>query len=378
MHSLRSLDVFFMPHDHISNMTDQYKLYRVTARTSFDDVKPFIEDIPVPLHHEVLLQIKAVSLNYRDLAVANGQYPFPVTPNVIPVSDCSAVVAKVGPLVTDLAVGDKVVVTFDGTNLYGQQKDWNGGHGGPVDGFLRQYATVQTSYVVKVPPTDLTFPELAALVCTGTTSWNALFGMNGTKPGDAVLVQGKIFHLSYIAWLIYQGTGGVSMTAALLAKAAGCTIIVTSSSDDKLERVRQMYGDDILTINYKKTPAWGKEAVKLNNGRGVDLVIENGGSGIIAESFDALRMGGTIAVIGFLSIAKQADMPDVAMLALGKGALVRGITVGPKSMLEDLVQFVTSRGLRPAIDKVFKFDDPLEAYKYMSSSNHIGKICIEM
>jgi NADPH:quinone reductase-like Zn-dependent oxidoreductase len=168
------------------------------------------------------------------------------------------------------------------------------------------------------------------------------------------------------------------MTTLLLAKAAGCTIIVTSSSDDKLERVRQMYGKDILTINYKKTTNWGKEAVKLNNGRGVDLVIENGGSGLIAESFDALAMGGKIAVIGFLSVAKQADMPDVAMMALGKGAMVRGINIGPKSMLEDLVQYVTSKGLKPPIDKVFKFDDALEAYNYMATSNHIGKICIEM
>ena len=178
--------------------------------------------------------------------------------------------------------------------------------------------------------------------------------------------------------LIIQGTGGVSMTTLLLAKAAGCTIIVTSSSDDKLERVRQMYGDDILTINYKKTSAWGKEAVKLNNGKGVDLVIENGGSGLIAESFEALAMGGTIAVIGFLSVAQQAEMPDVAMMALGKGAVVRGITVGPKSMLEDLVLFVTSKRLHPAIDKVFKFEEAMDAYKYMATSNHIGKICIEM
>jgi NADPH:quinone reductase-like Zn-dependent oxidoreductase len=175
-----------------TTMADQQKVYRVTARTSFDDVKSFNEDIPVAGPHEVLLEIKAVSLNYRDLAIANGQYPFPVEPNVIPVSDCSAIVAKVGPLVNEFSVGDKVVVTFDGSNLYGQQKDWKSGHGGPVDGFLRQYAAVQASYVVKVPPTDLSFPELAALVCTGTTSWNALFGVQPTKPGDVVLVQGKL------------------------------------------------------------------------------------------------------------------------------------------------------------------------------------------
>jgi NADPH:quinone reductase-like Zn-dependent oxidoreductase len=164
----------------------------------------------------------------------------------------------------------------------------------------------------------------------------------------------------------------------MLAKAIGCTVIVTSSSDDKLKRVQQLYGDDILTINYKNTPAWGQEAVRLNHGKGVDLVIENGGSGTIAESFEALATGGKIAVIGFLAVAEQSDMPDVPMLALGKGAVVRGINIGPKSMLEDLVKFVTSQGLHPTIDKVFQFDQALEAYKYMASSSHIGKICIEM
>jgi NADPH:quinone reductase-like Zn-dependent oxidoreductase len=158
-------------------MSSQQKVYRVTARTSFDDVKPFVEDIPAAGPHEVLLEIKAVSLNYRDLAIANGKYPFPVSPNVVPVSDCSAVIAQVGPLVRDLAVGDKVLVTFDGLNLYGPQKDWNGGHGGPIDGFLRQFAAVEASYVVKLPPTDLSYSELATLVCTGPTSWNALFGV---------------------------------------------------------------------------------------------------------------------------------------------------------------------------------------------------------
>lgn len=153
--------------------------------------KPFTEDVPAAGPHEILLEIKAVSLNYRDLAVANGQYPFPVKKNVVPVSDCAAVVSAIGANVTNFAVGDTVLVTFDGTNLYGQQKDWNGGHGGPVDGFLRQYAAVNESYAVKVPPTNLSYPELASLVCTGVTAWNALYGVAPTKPGDVILVQGE-------------------------------------------------------------------------------------------------------------------------------------------------------------------------------------------
>ena len=172
-------------------MPSQQKVYRVTARTSIDDIKAFTEDVPSAGPHEILIEIKAVSLNFRDIAIANGQYPYPVAKNVVPVSDCAAVIKSIGPGVKNLDVGDKVLVAFDGTNQYGQQKDWNGGHGGPVDGFLRQYAVVQESFVVKVPPTELSFAELSTLVCTGVTSWNAMYGVHPTKPGDVVLVQGK-------------------------------------------------------------------------------------------------------------------------------------------------------------------------------------------
>lgn len=173
-------------------MSKSQKVYRVTARTSIEDIKPYEENIPTPGLHEVLLQIKAVSLNYRDLAIANGTYPFPVQKDVVPVSDCAAVISEVGPGVKSVSVGDKVIVTFDPTNLYGPQRDWNNGFGGPVDGFLREYAVVQESAVIKVPPTDLSFPGLASLVVTGVTPWNALYGVQPTKPGDTVLVQGEI------------------------------------------------------------------------------------------------------------------------------------------------------------------------------------------
>ena len=172
-------------------MTKQQTTFRVTDRNSIEDIKSFVEDVPTAGPHEVLLEIKAVSLNYRDLAIANGSYPFPVKKNVVPVSDCAAVVIAIGPKVSNIAVGDKCLVAFDGTNLYGQQKDWEGGHGGPVDGFLRQYAAVNDSYVIKVPPTDLSYPELASLVCTGVTAWNALYTVAPTKPGDVILVQGE-------------------------------------------------------------------------------------------------------------------------------------------------------------------------------------------
>jgi NADPH:quinone reductase-like Zn-dependent oxidoreductase len=165
------------------------------------------------------------------------------------------------------------------------------------------------------------------------------------------------------------------MTALILLKAFGCTVIVTSSSDAKLQLVRDRYGAD-HTINYRTTPTWGAEARKITGGRGVDAVLDNGGAGTIEQSIEAIRMGGLIAVIGFL--AKPETMPDVAGLALGKGAIVRGITVGAKEYLEELVTFVCARGLEIPVDKVFKFDEVLDAYAYLSSGAHVGKVCIEM
>lgn len=170
----------------------QQTVYRLENKEGYKSIKPRSEPIPAPTKFEVLIQIKAVALNYRDVAISNGSYPFPVTDKVVPVSDCAAVVVAVGDGVESVTKGDKVVVTFDGTNQYGPQRDWNHGHGGPVDGFLRQYAVVAASAVVKIPgDTKLGWPQLASLVCTGVTAWNALFGPVQVRPGQIVLVQGS-------------------------------------------------------------------------------------------------------------------------------------------------------------------------------------------
>lgn len=165
------------------------------------------------------------------------------------------------------------------------------------------------------------------------------------------------------------------MTTLILAKASGCTVIVTSSSDHKLKLAQDKFGADLI-INYKTTPNWGEEAVRLTGGQGVDVVIENGGAGTIAQSLEAIRMGGLIAVIGFL--AKPDTMPDVASLILGKGAIVRGITVGSKQYLEELVHFICARNLTIPVDRVFKFDQVVEAFDFLTAGSHIGKVCIEL
>lgn len=175
------------------------------------------------------------------------------------------------------------------------------------------------------------------------------------------------------------GTGGVSITGLLLAKAAGAITIITSSSDEKLSVVKERYGPDHV-INYKKTPDWAAEAKKITNGRGVDFIFENGGSGTIKQSLEAIAFGGIIAVIGFLSPATQADMPDVASLALAKGCVVRGILVGPKQFTDDLVNFVVSKGIQLPVQKVFGFseEEVQSAFQYLSVGAHIGKVCIAL
>jgi len=228
---------------------------------------------------------------------------------------------------------------------------------------LRQYVVIPASAIVKIPQTtQLSWTQLAGLVCTGTTAWNSLYGNLALKPGQTVLL---------------QGTGGVSMTTLILAKAAGAITIITSSSDEKLRMAKEKYGADHL-INYKKTPHWAEEANKVTNGRGVDFIIENGGSGTIAQSIECIARGGVISVIGFLSPAQE--MPDVASLVLGKGCVVRGINVGAKQLTEELVAFVCGKGIQMPVEKEFPFsrEGVVEAYRYLESGSHVGKIGIRV
>lgn len=171
----------------------------------------------------------------------------------------------------------------------------------------------------------------------------------------------------------------MSVTGLALAKAAGATTIITSSSDSKLKYVQDTYGADHI-INYKTTPDWSREVLKITKGQGVDLIFETGGSGTIAQSIEAVAYGGSIAVIGFLASCPQDKMPDVAALALSKGAVVRGIMVGSRQHLEDVTRYVVARGLKVPVEKEFGFgrDDIIAAFEYLSTGSHIGKVCINV
>jgi len=200
------------------------------------------------------------------------------------------------------------------------------------------------------------------LVCTGTTAWNSLYGNNPLKPGQ---------------YTLFLGTGGVSMTGLMLAKAAGAITIITSSSDDKLKLAKEKYGAD-FTINYKTNPKWEEEVNKVTNNHGADIIIENGGSGTIAQSLSCVARGGIISVVGFLSAAKE--MPDVASMVLGSGCIVRGINVGAEQLTEDMVAFVCGKNLDMHVEKTFDFtkDQIIEAFKYLESGGHVGKIAVKV
>ncbi|KAK3690812.1 hypothetical protein LTR37_018940 [Vermiconidia calcicola] len=345
-------------------MSQQQKVFRLPSKgAGYEAIEERQEPIPQIGPHEVLLQVHATTLNYRDLVIANGQYPFPAKDDCVPLSDGAGAIVEVGSDVEGIQKGDWAIANFDISNLYGPQQDWEHGLGGPIDGMLRHYVPLPASAIVKIPrSTKLSWGQLAALVCTGITAWNALYGNLPLRPGQTVL---------------FQGTGGVSMTALMLARAAGAITIITSSSDDKLQLAKDKYGVD-HTINYKKTPEWDQEALKITEGRGVDFIIENGGSGTIAKSLECIARGGIIAVVGFLKMADE--MPDVAGLVLGKGAIVRGINVGAKQLTDDMIKFVCAKNLDVPVEKTFGFsrDQVVEAYKYLEAAGHVGKICIEV
>jgi len=314
--------------------------------------------VPKPAYRQVLVKVAACSLNFRDLAIVLGKYRMPVKPNVIPLSDGAGEVVEVGAGVTRVKAGDRVAGCFF--------QRWPGGLpgadaqgsalGGTADGMLAEYVVLEEEGVVKLPA-HLSLEEGAALPCAGVTAWNALVEHGRLTAGDTVLV---------------QGTGGVSIFALQFARLSGATVIATSSSDEKLARAKQLGAAH--GINYKTTPDWDKAAVELTGGRGVDQVVEVGGAGTMAKSLGAIRSGGKVSMIGVLSGA--ADLNP--MLIMGKRANVQGISVGSTQMFEAMNRAIAAGNLRPVIDKVFGFDETSEAFKYLQSARHFGKIVIRL
>jgi NADPH:quinone reductase-like Zn-dependent oxidoreductase len=314
---------------------------------------------PQPGPGQVLLRMKAASLNYRDLLMVKGLYnprqPLPL----IPCSDGVGEVAAVGEGVGRFGVGDRVATLF--------HQSWVGGPathdkvrstlGGPLDGTLAEYVVLPASGVISVPE-HLTDVEAATLPCAALTAWSALATFGNVRAGDVVLV---------------LGTGGVSLFALQLAVALGARVIVTSSSDHKLETARKL--GSWKEINYKQDPQWGKTVKQLTGGAGVDHVVEVGGAGTLAQSLRALRVGGQISLIGVL--AGHAVELDILPIVMGN-VRVQGILVGSRDSFEAMNRAIARHRIRPVIDRVFPFDEAREAMVYMTGQRHVGKVCIEI
>jgi NADPH:quinone reductase-like Zn-dependent oxidoreductase len=312
---------------------------------------------PQPAAGEVLVRVRATSLNYRDQAIAQGRY-FGSAIKVagVPLSDGAGVVEAVGAAVKSLKTGDRVAGTFFQGWQDGVPPAAKGDALGcpPAKGMLAEYVTLPESGVVRLAD-SLRFEEAATLPCAGVTAWNAL--MKGVRPlerGHTVLL---------------IGTGGVSLLALRIAKAAGARVVATSSSDAKLARARELGAD--ATLNYKSEPQWGAGAAALAGG-GIDHVVEVGGLGTLAQSMQAVGFGGEIGLIGVLSM--QGDTNPMPLML--KGASLRGIFVGSATMARELNAFIDMHQLKPVVDRVFDFGEAKAAYAYQSSGALFGKVVI--
>jgi NADPH:quinone reductase-like Zn-dependent oxidoreductase len=307
---------------------------------------------------QVLVKVRAASLNYRDQSVVIGQYfGGSVKRNTIPLSDGAGEVVSTGTGVTRFKAGDRVAATFFQTWVDGRRPPTAGALGSPLDGMLAEYVALDEDGLVRIPD-HLSFEEAACLPCAAVTAWHALMEHRQLLPGESVLV---------------LGTGGVSIFALQFARMAGANVYLTSSSDEKIECAKAMGAT--AGVNYRTTPEWQKEILALTGGNGVDHVIEVGGTGTFGRSVQTLAVGGELSLIGVLTQAKED--PNLGMLMV-KNASARGIFVGNRRMFEDMNRAIATGKLKPVIDRVFPFDAAADAYRHELSGAHMGKVVISI
>jgi NADPH:quinone reductase-like Zn-dependent oxidoreductase len=321
--------------------------------TTLDQLRLVDRTSPVAGAREVVVRVRATSLNYRDHAVVAGQYfGGAVTRDLIPVSDGAGEVIAIGSAVTRFKQGDRVAATFF------QPGAQPAALGSPLDGMLAEQVVLNEDGLVAIPD-HLSFEEAACLPCAAVTAWHALFHAGRPiKAGDTVLV---------------LGTGGVSIAALQFAKAAGARVIATSSSDEKAARAKALGASAV--VNYQQTPEWEVEVRKHTAGRGVDCVIEIGGAGTLARSIRSLARGGKIGLIGFLAGREGDTNPSPLMMV---GGSLHGIFVGDREMFEEMNRAIAVNRLTPVIDRVFPFESAPAAYQHQVSRAFIGKIVITM
>ena len=334
------------------------KVFELQGGFGIDNLNPAERPEPRPGPHQVLLKMRAWSLNYRDLLVVKGQYNPKLRLPVIPLSDGVGEVVAVGDGVTRVKPGDRVAGLFMQGWLAGEPTEAKARSalgGGGLDGLLAEFAVLPEDGVIGVPE-HLTDEEAATLPCAALTAWHALVAAGEVKAGDAVLV---------------QGTGGVSLFALQFARMHGARVLATSGHDEKLRRALEMGAAD--GVNYKTTPEWGDWA-RAQTGVGVDHVVEVGGAGTLPQSLRAVRVGGRISLIGVLSGGGQVNPMPILM----KNVRVQGIYVGSREMFEAMNRAIALHQLRPVVDRVVPFAQARDAFRHMESAAHFGKIALSV
>ncbi|HVI49512.1 MAG TPA: NAD(P)-dependent alcohol dehydrogenase [Chitinophaga sp.] len=333
------------------------KSYHINAGAGINALTIKEHDIKEPGFNEVLVKVKATSLNYRELMIIeDGKYPLPVKPDVVPVADGAGEVVAVGNGVTRFKTGDRVTgIVFpewvDGPFLweYSQQL------GGSLDGMLAEYVLMPEHWLLHIPQ-HLSWEEAATLPCAGVTAWNALNGARPVLPGENVLA---------------LGSGGVSLFAMQLAKLSGARVIATTSSDEKAEKLRALGADEV--INYNTTPDWHLAVKQLTGGHGADHIIEVGGPGTMERSMQSLSVGGEISMIGWLAGGSSTIDLNAFNGTVGN---LRRIALGSRAHHIAMNRAIQVNGLKPVIDKVFHFNEAKEALHYLAAGRYFGKVVI--
>ena len=332
------------------------KAYEVQNEWGIDSIVEVEREKPKAGPGQVVVGIKACSLNYRDLLTVQGKGGAKLP--LVPFSDGAGEIVEIGAGVTRVKKGDRVCPIFfpgwidGGPSAYGRMKAL----GGSVPGALQEFMALDAEAVTPIPA-NLSWLEASTLPCAAVTAWRALVDEGKLKKDD---------------WVLVQGTGGVSIFALQFAKMLGAKVVVTSSSDEKLERARQLGAD--ATINYRTTPEWAKAALEATNGQGIDIVVEVGGAGTLNQSLNCARVGGSVVVIGLLTGVKQEIVVPVIF---GKNLRIIGISVGSRAQFEAMNKAIAEHKMKPVIDKVLPASQVRDALKQMQAASHFGKICVE-
>jgi NADPH:quinone reductase-like Zn-dependent oxidoreductase len=333
------------------------KIVRLKVPSGMTGLRVLEEDPPAPKAGEVLVRVRASSLNPHDAFVLNGVIP--VADGRVPLSDAAGEVVACGEGVTELRAGDAVVSTFwpywlSGDMTAAVRRDIPGE---TIDGYAREYACMPACAFTRAP-VGCSFAQAATLPCAGVTAWRGLVTLGKVKPGDTVLV---------------MGSGAVSLFALQFAKAAGAWVIATSSSEEKLEKLARLGADEL--IDYRSTPDWGGKAKALTGGRGVDHVIEVGGPATFPQSMAACRLGGHIAVVGLLSgVMAEVNIPALFSTQLR----LSGVSIGSRADQEDMIRAIEVNGIQPVIGQTFALEQLAAAFEYNQSQRRLGKVAIEI